>query len=651
MAEVFPSFENINRLKVKPTSGELYLLNYLADNLSIEYEVYFQPFLNGDMPDIVIMRKGAGVIIIEVKDWNLSSYIIDEKNNWHERAGNHVIRSPFKQVFGYKSNMFNLHINGLAEKNVINKNFFKVIKPFVYFHGIKKSNLDNMYDPVEHILKQEKESLNNDFKNKRINHSSYKKKMDFFTYKTDQIKRDRRLSIYDDIIYKLLKPLEEDYVLFTNEIYDEFRRYLKPPYHVANQGIDIKYDKKQTRLINSISGFQKIKGVAGCGKTTILAKRAVNAHKRHEDKILILTYNKTLRNFIRDKISEVRENFSWGEFGITNYHSFIRQLINQCGIEITVPQNSSQASMYFEKLYSDELLFENHVERLYKYKTIMIDEVQDYRPEWIKIIRKYFLSDDGEMVLFGDDSQNIYKRDISKKNSAIVQGFGRWEILTKSYRSKIDSPLTAMSKLFQSRYLISKYDTGLVDVEPIQSTFLFDLMKGIEFSDIGEIFNIYKLIFQFLKNEEIHPNDVTIISTNIAFLRKLDQLIRIDHNEKTDTTFESEEVYLELENCYKTNHNQLKKEIDAIRGSKKFGFNLNSGLIKLSTVHSFKGLESSTLIYILLKEDGDEMVYTGITRAKQNSIIFIQSSSKYLNFFRTESELKFEEIESILNNK
>jgi len=496
------------------------------------------------MPDIVIMRKGAGVIIIEVKDWNLSSYIIDEKNNWHERAGNHVIRSPFKQVFGYKSNMFNLHINGLAEKNVINKNFFKVIKPFVYFHGIKKSNLDNMYDPVEHILKQEKESLNNDFKNKRINHSSYKKKMDFFTYKTDQIKR-----------------------------------------------------------INSISGFQKIKGVAGCGKTTILAKRAVNAHKRHEDKILILTYNKTLRNFIRDKISEVRENFSWGEFGITNYHSFIRQLINQCGIEITVPQNSSQASMYFEKLYSDELLFENHVERLYKYKTIMIDEVQDYRPEWIKIIRKYFLSDDGEMVLFGDDSQNIYKRDISKKNSAIVQGFGRWEILTKSYRSKIDSPLTAMSKLFQSRYLISKYDTGLVDVEPIQSTFLFDLMKGIEFSDIGEIFNIYKLIFQFLKNEEIHPNDVTIISTNIAFLRKLDQLIRIDHNEKTDTTFESEEVYLELENCYKTNHNQLKKEIDAIRGSKKFGFNLNSGLIKLSTVHSFKGLESSTLIYILLKED------------------------------------------------
>ena len=647
MAEIFPSFENIERLKVKPTDGELYLLNYLTDNLSSEYEVYFQPFLNGDMPDIVIMRKGAGVIIVEVKDWNLSSYKIDEKNNWHERAGNHVIRSPFKQAFGYKSNMFKLHINGLAEKNVMNKNFFNILKPFVYFHGATKLGIDHIYDPVENSLKQAKENLNNDFRNRHIDSSSYNKKMDYLDQKTRQIRRDRGLSIYGERTQKLLDALKQDYVLFKDEIYDEFRRYLKPPYHVENQGIDINYDKKQTRLINSGPGFQKIKGVAGCGKTTILAKRAVNAHKRHDDKILILTYNKTLRNFIRDKISEVREDFSWGYFGITNYHSFITQILNQCGIEVTAPQNYAEVSAYFNKLYSDESLFDEHIDELYKYKTILIDEVQDYQPEWIKIIRKYFLSDDGEMILFGDDSQNIYERDINKNNSAIVQGFGRWERLTKSYRSKIDSPLTAMSKLFQSKYLVSKYDIDLVDVEPTQSILSFDLMKGIVFSDIGEIDNIYKMIFQHLKNEKIHPNDVTIISTNINFLRKLDQVIRVEGNEKTQTTFESEEAYLELASRYGENSSELKRELEDIRGSKKFGFNLNSGLIKLLTVHSFKGLESSTSIYILLKEDEDEMVYTGITRAKQNSIIFIQNTSKYLEFFRTEPDLQFEKINLI----
>jgi|APSaa5957512535_1039671.scaffolds.fasta_scaffold37881_1 hypothetical protein len=647
MAEIFPSFENIERLKVKPTDGELYLLNYLVDNLSSEYEVYFQPFLNGDMPDIVIMRKGAGVVIIEVKDWNLSSYNIDEKNNWHESAGNHVIRSPFKQVFGYKSNMFKLHINGLAEKNVMNKNFYNILKPFVYFHGSTKSRVENIYAPVEDSLKLAKQTLNNDSKNRQIEQSSYNNKMDYLDQKTRQVRRDKGLSIYEGKTQKLLAALQQDHVLFKDEIYDEFRRYLKPPYHISSQGININYDKKQTKLINSAPGFQKIKGVAGCGKTTILAKRAVNAHKRHDDRILILTYNKTLRNLIRDKISEVREDFSWGCFGITNYHSFITQMLNECGVDISPPQDFSKVSAYFDNLYSDESLFDDYIDKLYKYKTILIDEVQDYRPEWIKIIRKYFLSDDGEMILFGDDSQNIYERDVSKNNSAIVQGFGRWERLTKSYRSKMDSPLTSMSKSFQSKYLVSKYDIDLVDVEPVQSKLSFDLMKGIVFSDVSEIDNIYQIIFKHLKNEKIHPNDVTIISTNINFLRKLDQVIRVEANEKTQTTFESEEAYLELASRYGKNSSELRRELEDIRGSKKFGFNLNSGLIKLSTVHSFKGLESSTSIYILLKEDEDEMVYTGITRAKQNSILFIQKTSKYLQFFQDETDLQLEKIDLV----
>ena len=57
MAKIYPSFENINRLKVKPKDGELFLLEYLVDNLPNDYEVYFQPFLNGDMPDIIVMKK------------------------------------------------------------------------------------------------------------------------------------------------------------------------------------------------------------------------------------------------------------------------------------------------------------------------------------------------------------------------------------------------------------------------------------------------------------------------------------------------------------------------------------------------------------------------------------------------------------------
>ena len=622
MAEILPSLENIERLKVRPNDGELFLVKYLVDRLDNEYEVYFQPFLNGDMPDIVVMRKGAGVLIIEVKYWNLSSYNIDMENN--------------------------LHINGLAEKNVINKNFYNILTPFVYFHGVTKNNIDYIYISAENLLRESKIKLNSELNSKDITKDLYDKKMDFLERKTKQINRDKGMSLYNDErkLKKLLEALKKPHVLFTDEIYQEFKRYLKPPIHVASQGVNIKYDEKQLLLIKSEAGFQKIKGVAGCGKTTILAKRAVNAHKRHGEHILILTYNRTLRNFIRDKISEVREDFSWGFFGITNYHSFITQMLNKCGIEITPPDNYKNVSSYFDSLFSDEKIFDDHINNLHKYKTILIDEVQDYRPEWIKIIRKYFLSTDGEMVIFGDESQNIYERNINKINPAIVEGFGQWKRLTKSYRSKSDSPLTLMSKLFQIKYLIKKYDIDLVDVKPMQGALLFDLMKGFVFSDLDDIYSIYKIIFDLLKSENIHPNDVSIISTNIEFLRKLDLIIRTESNEKTQTTFESEEVYLQLKSLHKENNSKLAEELEHVRGSKKFGFNLNSGLVKLSTVHSFKGLESSTSVYILLEGDDDEMVYTGITRAKQNSIIFMQDTSKYLEFFKTDVNMNIEKINS-----
>lgn len=57
MAILSPTIENISNLIVKPTAGELFLVSFLKENLPDDYEVYFQPMLNGDFPDIIIMRR------------------------------------------------------------------------------------------------------------------------------------------------------------------------------------------------------------------------------------------------------------------------------------------------------------------------------------------------------------------------------------------------------------------------------------------------------------------------------------------------------------------------------------------------------------------------------------------------------------------
>lgn len=80
MAVLIPNLEAAKAAKQKPTAGEIFLLEYLETHFDDQVEVYFQPCFNGDRPDIVLMSPTMGVVIIEVKDWNLDLYSIDQNN-------------------------------------------------------------------------------------------------------------------------------------------------------------------------------------------------------------------------------------------------------------------------------------------------------------------------------------------------------------------------------------------------------------------------------------------------------------------------------------------------------------------------------------------------------------------------------------------
>lgn len=122
MAKFIPSFAKMLQLTVQPTIGEWTLLNFLRVALDDTFEVYFNPYLNGDRPDIIILKKQGGVFIIEVKDWDLDLYKLDKKKHWHlahpkdAREKRVTILSPIEQCQKYKENLFELHVEGLLEK-------------------------------------------------------------------------------------------------------------------------------------------------------------------------------------------------------------------------------------------------------------------------------------------------------------------------------------------------------------------------------------------------------------------------------------------------------------------------------------------------------------------------------------------------------
>lgn len=152
MARIIPDIEKAKCSKQKVEEGEIFLLNFLQDNFDPDAEVYFQPCFNGDRPDVVILKKGVGAILIEVKDWNLERYKVDANNHWSLVKNGQRVKSPAEQVFSYKKNLFEVHANGLLDRSVASETFYGLIKVYVYFHNASKNSLRQFYEaPISEL--------------------------------------------------------------------------------------------------------------------------------------------------------------------------------------------------------------------------------------------------------------------------------------------------------------------------------------------------------------------------------------------------------------------------------------------------------------------------------------------------------------------
>lgn len=643
MATLIPNLENALKSKQKPTEGEIFLLEYLAHTTRFDdqVEVYFQPCFNGDRPDIVMLSPKLGVIIIEVKDWSLGLYSIDTKNKWsvNTASRSQTLKSPFEQVFAYKKNFFDIHVNGLLEKSLKNESFFRMISTYVYFHHGSREAIQHLYQP--HLDRLDKELRGNEkrLETKQTVYGTYDSTRERIERHKDKFERDMSRSLHKDNLQKIRFPITAKKSVFDEAVYNEFKRLLNPPFHFASEGRDPEYSDKQYALIQSAAeAREKICGIAGSGKTVVLAGRAVNAHERHGGRVLVLTFNITLGSYIHDKISAVRKDFPWSAFDISNYHRFITTALNNSGIEIKIPENlqydgddrviarriAGERDQYLETNYYSNLNLFKDKEIKTMYDTILIDEIQDYKPEWIKIIRSSFLEKDGEMLLFGDEKQNIYQRALDgERRSKVVEGFGSWVKLTKSFRYTNQSPIMPLVDSFQKNFLLQNYE--LDSDESFQLTLPGVGIQAYCTFDRKTLETLAEQIIKTAKENNVHPNDISIVSSQESILRELDHILRTSdtHKERTLCAFPPLEV----------KHPKYSKTYQQISSAKKIGFNLNSGVMKLSSTHSFKGFESKLVFLLVNNNDSTEMVFTGLTRAKEDLVVYLEANCPYLDFF------------------
>ena len=429
---------------------------------------------------------------------------------------------------------------------------------------------------------------------------------------------------------------------YSNQVFDDvvlqkLKEELSPSWHSYREGIEISLSTIQKNLAKSVEGSQqKISGVAGSGKTQVLATRAVNAQIRTGGEVLLLTFNITLVNYLKMRLSNIRADFPWNKIHIDYYHRFFRKYANKHNLHVNFGSY-------------DEIDFFSEVEGdLPQFDAIFIDEVQDYMSPWLQMLRRYFLRRNGEFIVFGDPKQNIYHRPVDT-NGDILLGIipGVWnKQLTKGHR--FSNPFIAgLSMAFQQRFIhhaVDNIETGSLSHE--ETGFNFNLIDyclvGTEQEESNIFKNVYDLCMNFIKNNKLDVKDVVILAPQTEILRIIDFWYRQENGTKTTVTFVPRESVEKISRQATAASYEYKRDYDRLEKVKKNRFTVVSRNLKLSTIQSFKGWESKTVICIIQNDkhsDDDvvsssELIYTGITRAKENLLIVNIGNNLYDSFFK-----------------
>lgn len=587
MASLVPTLDQINQFPTPLTAGERALMEALLNILDEEWTIYVQPNLNGLQPDIIIFSEEAGLGIFEVKDWNLVSYRVHSNGLWdvynNGKWNNLVVRCPLTQVKSYKDDIYRYELPELEAEKVLDVQVYSLIAPFVYFHchttRDARAKTSVVHDPYITVFGHDDlrpERL------RRLLEARYLKKGSNFS---GMMKRY-------ELKNRLLNALD----------YPEHGRLSLP-------NILFPLTPKQKELLANDPGRRRVIGAAGSGKTMLLARKAVNAALNNQ-KVLIVVFNITMVNYLADVVRQLARSKSRNGLRpdrlilVRHYHRLYPGDIE--------PRKTDEPIV----------LKDEEVEATGPFDVILIDEGQDFKRQWIE--RLYGLAKENAHVLFvEDDRQNVYGIDTKERRK--VPGIsGAPNKLTRSFRipaevADLGNRLVAWSK--------AEFESGDVEPAPPPQGTLPIISKpvwvqGNERQMLASLADEIRRLID--ENRSGAFADLVVLVCTVEngweVCERLDGM-RLPYI----CNFESRAEYVKLAQIYSDESLELNRK--AIRRARKIAFRMQTGRVKVCTIHSFKGWELRHVLasFRPAEEQAAEkisLLYTAITRTQDSVAVF-----------------------------
>lgn len=405
MATLIPEF-----LPARSPKGEHDLARILK-RLPEDWIIYHEPNIEGRHPDFVILAPDLGVLVIEVKDWQMGTIHSLDSQSVELRPASSPDgvrkKNPFIQVREYwqavvkkcESDRFGRDL--IASEGKWKGHLCFPVGSLVIFTRISAARVDKSphAEVWKSIFNGEKSVLSDalvDWEKLESDALAAELKPYFRPFNM----RERFTARQIDVLRWVLFPESRMDVILRRDRADH------------EQIIEV-LDARQEQHARSLgSGHRILSGVAGSGKTVLLLARARHLALAYPgQKTLLLCYNKVLAEWLRARIADcpsvtVRHFDGWAKE---------QKLARR-------PTDKDDAA--FGARVLDALQKRGAAAR--EWDTVLIDEAQDFEPTWFQCaLAAMHDPENGDLVIVADGSQRLYKRNGLSWKAIGIKAAGR----------------------------------------------------------------------------------------------------------------------------------------------------------------------------------------------------------------------------------
>ena len=465
MAIFIPSF---NQVKHKMTAGEKRVAEILRTQLDDACMVWYDIPVGKKRryPDFVILHPRRGLLFLEVKDWKTTTFknISSTSAQILTSKGMSTEANPLEQARAYSMEVINMLQADKALQQIegLHKGRLKI----PYGHGVVLSHIPrkNMFaalaaDAREKVLPDHLVLYQEDLHDGVDAETIQEQLWGMFPY---QFGEALSAAEVNRVRWHLFPEIRIDAMALQGQLFAEeplaetVETVFKRPVNSETVDTDVQsehipdvikvMDMQQEQLARNLgSGHRVIHGVAGSGKTLILAYRCQYLALQATKPILVLCFNVTLAAKLRAMM--VSKGLG-DKVQALHFHDWCAEQLRQHEVAVMEGEGKifdRQVDSVLQAVADGRIPTE-------QYGAILIDEGHDFAAEWLQVVTQMLDREEESLLLLYDDAQSIYRRGgLNFTLSSVgIKAQGRTSILRLNYRNSRE--ILAFAAAFANAY-------------------------------------------------------------------------------------------------------------------------------------------------------------------------------------------------------